>query len=292
MHTAPNEGTTITVRARCRGHAWAHLPPRLRVLLVDDQPLFRRALATLISAQFDMTVVGEGENGRDALEKVRALRPDIVVMDVNMPVASGVDGVTAIRAAGFTTPIVMLTVSEDDDDLFESIKAGANGYLLKNVRPEELFEDLRGVMRGEAPIAPAVASKLLDALRTGGIPLRGQAATPAGRHRADPPRVRDPRAGGQRAVQQGDRERAHDHRGHGQEPRAQLAREAPPHQPRPGGRLRGSPGATRTRTPAATDGEPPRWAGGSSPGGRTAGTRTPDPVPRRIYGSTGRCCAG
>ena len=158
----------------------AHLPPKLRVLLVDDQPLFRRALATLISAQFDMTVVGEGENGRDALEKVRAMHPDIVVMDVNMPVASGVDGVNAIRAAGFDTPIVMLTVSEDDDDLFESIKAGANGYLLKNVRPEQLFEDLRGVMRGEAPIAPAVASRLLEALRTGGIPPRGgQAAAPA-----------------------------------------------------------------------------------------------------------------
>ena len=158
----------------------AHLPPKLRVLLVDDQPLFRRALATLISAQFDMTVVGEGENGRDALEKVRAQHPDIVVMDVNMPVASGVDGVNAIRAAGFDTPIVMLTVSEDDDDLFESIKAGANGYLLKNVRPEQLFEDLRGVMRGEAPIAPAVASRLLEALRTGGIPPRGgQAAAPA-----------------------------------------------------------------------------------------------------------------
>ena len=151
-----------------------HTPPRLRVLLVDDQALFRRALATLISAQMDMTVVGEGENGRDALDKVRALRPDLVVMDVNMPDASGVDGVNAIRAAGITTPIVMLTVSEDDDDLFESIKAGANGYLLKNVRPEQLFEDLRGGMRGEAPIAPAVATKLLEALRVGGIPARGQ----------------------------------------------------------------------------------------------------------------------
>jgi DNA-binding NarL/FixJ family response regulator len=149
------------------------------VLLVDDQPLFRRALATLISAQFDMTVVGEGENGRDALDKVRALRPDLVVMDVNMPVASGPEGVIAIRSAGFTMPIVMLTVSEDDDDLFESIKAGANGYLLKNVRPEQLFDDLRGVMRGEAPIAPAVASKLLDALRTGGLPSRSTAANVA-----------------------------------------------------------------------------------------------------------------
>ncbi len=156
-----------------------HTPPKLRVLLVDDQPLFRRALATLIGAQFDMTVVGEAENGRDALDKVRNLHPDLVVMDVNMPVASGPDGVNAIRSAGFTMPIVMLTVSEDDDDLFECIKAGANGYLLKNVKPEQLFEDLRGVMRGEAPIAPAVASKLLEALRTGGIPARGSSGVPA-----------------------------------------------------------------------------------------------------------------
>jgi two-component system, NarL family, nitrate/nitrite response regulator NarL len=156
-----------------------HLPPKIRVLLVDDQPLFRRALATLIGGQFDMTVVGEGENGRDALDKVRALKPDLVVMDVNMPGADGVDGVNAIRQAGFATPIVMLTVSEDDDDLFSAIKAGANGYLLKNVRPEQLFEDLRGVMRGESPIAPAVASKLLEALRTGGIPPRGQTAAAA-----------------------------------------------------------------------------------------------------------------
>jgi two-component system, NarL family, nitrate/nitrite response regulator NarL len=157
----------------------AHQPPRLRVLLVDDQPLFRRALATLIGAQFDFTVVGEAENGRDALEKVRATRPDIVLMDVQMPLATGVDGVRAIRAAGITTPVIMLTVSEEDDDLFESIKAGANGYLLKNVRPEVLFDDLRGVMRGEAPIAPAVAHKLLEALRSGGLALRpGQPATP------------------------------------------------------------------------------------------------------------------
>jgi two-component system, NarL family, nitrate/nitrite response regulator NarL len=152
-----------------------HTPPRLRILLVDDQALFRRALATLIGGQFDMTVVGEAENGRDALDKVRALRPDLVVMDVEMPIATGVDGVRAIRQAGITTPIVMLTVSEEDDDLFESIKAGANGYLLTNVRPEQLFDDLRGVMRGEAPIAPAVATKLLEALRTGGVPVHGTA---------------------------------------------------------------------------------------------------------------------
>lgn len=142
-------------------------PPRLRILLVDDQPLFRRALATLIGGQFDLSVVGEAEDGLDALEKVRALRPDIVVMDVEMPRARGVEGVRAIRGAGFDTKIVMLTVSEDDEDLLDSIKAGANGYLLKNVRPEQLFDDLRGLMRGEAPIAAGIAHKVLEALRDG-----------------------------------------------------------------------------------------------------------------------------
>jgi len=150
------------------------------VLLVDDQALFRRALASLVNAQLDMTVVGEGESGADALEKTRALRPDLIVMDVNMPGSDGVDGVRAIRAAGMDTKIVMLTVSEDDDDLFESIKAGANGYLLKNVRPEQLFDSLRGVMRGEAPIAPGIAGKLLDALRHGGVPARPANLTGAG----------------------------------------------------------------------------------------------------------------
>jgi DNA-binding NarL/FixJ family response regulator len=137
------------------------------VLVVDDQPLFRKALAGLVNAQLDMTVVGEADNGIEALERVRTAAPDVVVMDVNMPVAGGVDGVRAIRGAGFGTKIVMLTVSEEDDDLFDAIRAGANGYLLKNIRPEALFDDLRGVMRGEAPIAPAIAHKLLDALRDG-----------------------------------------------------------------------------------------------------------------------------
>ena len=96
-----------------------HTPPTLRVLVVDDQPLFRKALAGLLNAQLDMTVVGEADDGIEALERVRALAPDVVVMDVNMPVAGGVDGVRAIRAAGYPTKIVMLTISEEDDDLFD-----------------------------------------------------------------------------------------------------------------------------------------------------------------------------
>jgi two-component system, NarL family, nitrate/nitrite response regulator NarL len=144
-----------------------HTPPTLRVLLVDDQALFRKALAGLVNGQLDMTVVGEADSGLAALDQVRSLDPDIVVMDVNMPGSNGVEGVRAIRSAGYATRIVMLTISEDDEDLFDAIRAGADGYLLKNIRPEILFDDLRGVMRGEAPIAPGIAHKLLDALREG-----------------------------------------------------------------------------------------------------------------------------
>jgi two-component system, NarL family, nitrate/nitrite response regulator NarL len=157
-----------------------HHPARLRVLLVDDQPLFRKALASLINAQFDLSVVGEGGNGREALERVRETHPDLVVMDVQMPEVGGIEGVRAIRAAGFTVPIVMLTISDEDEDLFEAIRAGANGYLLKNVRPEQLFDDLRGAIRGEAPLAAAVAVKVLDVLRLGGVPPRRSLAPPAG----------------------------------------------------------------------------------------------------------------
>jgi DNA-binding NarL/FixJ family response regulator len=147
----------------------SHQPPRLRILLVDDQPLFRKALASLISGQFDFSVVGEAADGREAMEQVRNLRPDIVVMDVQMPGVDGIGGVKAIRSAGRDVPIVMLTISDEDDDLFEAIEAGANGYLLKNMRPEQIFEGIRGAARGEAPIAGAVAGKLLEALRHGGV---------------------------------------------------------------------------------------------------------------------------
>jgi DNA-binding NarL/FixJ family response regulator len=156
----------------------AHQPPRLRLLLVDDQPLFRRALASLIQGQFDMAVVGEASDGSEALEKVRALAPDLVVMDVNMPGATGIDGVRAIRAAGIDIPVVMLTISDEDSDLFEAIKAGANGYLLKNLKPEQLFEGIRGAVRGEAPISAAIATRLLDAFRHGGAPMPTGAPEP------------------------------------------------------------------------------------------------------------------
>ena len=160
----------------------------IRILLVDDQPLFRKAIATLIDDQPDFSVVGEAENGLDGVEQARALQPDLVVMDVDMPVMNGVEAVKLIREQVPATKVVMLTVSEDEDDLFDAIRYGAHGYLLKDLRPEQLYDMLRSVMRNETPLSPAIAGRVLSALRgwgaSGGTaagPIRSAgSATPEG----------------------------------------------------------------------------------------------------------------
>ena len=140
-------------------------PARVRILLVDDQPLFRKALATLIDGQPDLSVVGEAENGLQAVEQARALQPDLVVLDVDMPVMNGVEAVRLIREQVPTAKVVMLTVSDSEDDLFDAVRHGAHGYLLKDLRPEQLYDMLRSVMRNETPLSPAIAGRVLAALR-------------------------------------------------------------------------------------------------------------------------------
>ena len=137
----------------------------IRILLVDDQPLFRKAIATLIDEQPDMTVVGEAENGLDGVEQARALDPDLVVMDVEMPVMDGVQAVALLQDQAPRAKVIMLTVSESEDFLFEALRNGADGYLLKDLRPDQLYDMLRSVMRDEAPISPAIAGRLLRELR-------------------------------------------------------------------------------------------------------------------------------
>ena len=153
----------------------------IRVLLVDDQPLFRRAIATLIAEQPGFEVVGEAEDGLEGVEKARALRPDLVVMDVEMPVMNGVEAVRLIREQLPAIKIVMLTVSESDDYLFDAIRNGAHGYLLKDMRPDQLYDLLRVVMRDETPLSPAIAGRVLDELRStgGGTGGGGQRVSPA-----------------------------------------------------------------------------------------------------------------
>src|SRR5688572_15061531 len=121
----------------------------LRLLLVDDHALFREGLISLLSYQDDFAVVGEAEDAESALEQARALKPDIVLMDVELP---GEDGVTATQRLKLEMPsvtVVMLTVHDDSQTLFEAIKVGAQGYLVKNVRSRELLEQLRGLARGD-----------------------------------------------------------------------------------------------------------------------------------------------
>jgi DNA-binding NarL/FixJ family response regulator len=137
----------------------------LRLLLVDDHALFREGLISLLSYQDDFTIVGEAEDAEGALEQARARKPDIVLMDGELP---GEDGVSATQRLKMEMPnisVVMLTVHDDSQTLFEAIKAGAQGYLVKNVRSRELLEQLRGIARGEAAISRRMAARILEEIR-------------------------------------------------------------------------------------------------------------------------------
>jgi len=134
----------------------------IRLLLVDDHPLFRKGVASLLTSRDDIELVGEASDGLEALEKARELMPDVILMDIWMPRCDGLEATRLIMKEMPYVKIVMLTVSDDDQSLFEAIKCGAQGYLLKNLEPEDLFELLRGVLRGEAPISRAMASRILS----------------------------------------------------------------------------------------------------------------------------------
>lgn len=134
-----------------------------RFLLVDDNTLLRGSLATLIRLWRPGAIIEQASDGLDAVEKARRLRPDIVLMDIRMPRCDGIEATRQIKAELPDTKVIMLTVSEEDEDLFEAIASGAHGYLLKNMQPQELFEMLEGALRGEAVMAPSMAQRILKA---------------------------------------------------------------------------------------------------------------------------------
>ena len=137
----------------------------IRVLLADDHQLFREGLANILNAQPDFEVVGEAGDGLEVLVKARNLVPDLILMDVGMPGCDGVEATQQVKRELPDVVIVMLTVRDEDEKLFEAIKSGAQGYLLKTIRSRELLSMLRGAVRGEAAITPALGGHMLEEFR-------------------------------------------------------------------------------------------------------------------------------
>jgi DNA-binding NarL/FixJ family response regulator len=133
----------------------------LRVLIADDHPLFRDGLQSLLIAR-GIEVVAEAANGREALELAWKHRPDVVLMDLMMPAMDGLEATRLLSAQLPDIKVVMLTVVDDDAKLFEAIKSGARGYLLKNLESDRFFELLEGVAHGEPALTPSLARKLLE----------------------------------------------------------------------------------------------------------------------------------
>ncbi len=133
----------------------------MKMLLVDDHPLFLDGLKNLLSIR-GIEVVGTARDGMEALEKARALHPEVILMDIQMPRINGLAATRLIKTEQPGVKIVMLTMSENDDDLYEAIKSGACGYLLKAEETDKFFELLSGLMRGEAPLSPGLASRVLE----------------------------------------------------------------------------------------------------------------------------------
>lgn len=135
----------------------------MRIVLADDHPLFRDGIASLLAA-WGHEVVGQAGSGDEAVELADRLEPDAILMDVRMPGSTGLEATRRIAGRHPSIAIVMLTVSEDEDDLFEAIKAGARGYLLKNLEARDLRSMLEAVARGEAAISPATAFRIMREL--------------------------------------------------------------------------------------------------------------------------------
>jgi two-component system, NarL family, response regulator LiaR len=138
------------------------LPDKIRVLIVDDHAIVRRGLRAFLEVQTDIEVVGEANDGVAAVRLADSLRPDVLLMDVVMPGVDGIEAIRRIRVEGVPVKIIVLTSFADDQKVFAAVQAGADGYLLKDVRPDELSEAIRTVMRDEALLNPRVAATLMQ----------------------------------------------------------------------------------------------------------------------------------
>lgn len=139
--------------------------PKIRLVIADDHRLFRQGLRQICETVGDFEVVGEAQNGQEAVKLVCELEPDVILMDINMPVLDGVQATMLITVQKPTTQVVILTMYRQDQYVFKAVKAGARGYLLKDSDGKDLIEAIRAVCRGEALIDPAMATKLLEEFR-------------------------------------------------------------------------------------------------------------------------------
>lgn len=139
----------------------------VRVVLADDHPLFREGLVSLLQAR-DVEVVGEASDGAEAVELTRRLKPEAILMDLGMPNMGGLEATRLIKAEMPEVKVVILTVSEADADLFEAIRSGAHGYLVKSTSSDEFFDLLEALERGEAPLSRGLAAKIMRYLAQGG----------------------------------------------------------------------------------------------------------------------------
>lgn len=138
---------------------------RVRVVVVDDHALFRRGLISLLEEMPELHVVGEAVNGQDALSIIERVKPDVVLLDINMPILDGIQTLGAIRKKDVSQKVLMLTISQNDDDLISAIVAGANGYVLKNTEPETLKNTILQVYAGNSVLSPEVTARVLQAVR-------------------------------------------------------------------------------------------------------------------------------
>jgi two-component system NarL family response regulator len=141
-------------------------PEPVRVLIADDHALFRRGLEMVLDEEQDIDLVGQASDGTEAVARARESLPDVVLMDIRMPKTSGIEAARAMKEAAPSAKIVMLTISDEEEDLFEAIRAGASGYLLKDIPLDEVADAVRAVHGGQSLINPSMAGKLLTEFAT------------------------------------------------------------------------------------------------------------------------------